>query len=118
MSLDGGLQRRLKPLRSLRAAHPLAEMTAKLDRTDESLRTFDAHLAEFSRTRQPVKVAMSVNFQTGWHTAYLRDHESLPPRFAVLIGEPLPRTDRFWSTLCGARQGAGMAARGTCGSRS
>jgi hypothetical protein len=78
---------------------PLAEMTAKLNRADESLRTFDAELAEFSRTRQPVKVAMNLDFQTGWHTAYVRDHEPLPPRFAVLIGESLYQGRSFLEHL-------------------
>ncbi len=63
-------------------------MNAKLDRADESLRSFDFELAKFSQS-EPVKIGMNLNFLTGWHTAYVAYHEPLPPRFAVLIGESL-----------------------------
>lgn len=66
----------------------LTGIRAKLDRADESLRTFDCDYRRFTK-QKPLKVGVDVNFETGWNTAYIEEAESLPSRFGVLIGESL-----------------------------
>jgi hypothetical protein len=80
---EGRLSGTLPPV-----SKPLEAMYAKLDRADESLRTLDQDLAQFSMS-EPIGVGFNLNFQTGWHTAYVAYHKNMPPRFAVLVGESL-----------------------------
>jgi hypothetical protein len=68
--------------------HPLAPFLAKLDRADETMRAFDKELARVSHA-QPLKVAVNVDFQSGWSTAYILRAEPVPPSLSVLIGESL-----------------------------
>ncbi len=68
--------------------HPLAPFKAKLDRANESVHTFDREYLRFAK-RHPLRVNVEVDFQSGWHTAYIFEAEPVPPSFAVLIGESL-----------------------------
>lgn len=69
-------------------SHPLAPFKARLDRADESLRTFNREYGEFAKGN-PLQADVKVDFQSGWNTAYIARAEPIPPRFSVLIGECL-----------------------------
>jgi len=72
----------------LAPGHPLAPFEAKLKRANESLHTFDREYLRFAK-RNPLQVDVKVDFQSGWHIAYIDHAEPVPLTFAVLIGESL-----------------------------
>jgi hypothetical protein len=66
----------------------LAPLLAKLDRADETMRTFNRELRRASHAH-PLRVEIVVDFQSGWSTALVQHAEPIPPRLAVLVGESL-----------------------------
>jgi hypothetical protein len=66
----------------------LDNIRVKLDRADESLRTFEDELAKFNRA-VPLQIGFNANVQVGWDLVYIQRATPLPPRFAVLVGESL-----------------------------
>ncbi len=70
------------------ADDPLAPFLAKLDRADQSLRSFNRKLRAVERA-ETIRVRVKLDRKTGWHTAYVTQAEPLSPAFGVLVGECL-----------------------------
>jgi hypothetical protein len=70
------------------SAEPLAPLLAKLKRANERLNALNRQLARFADSH-PAIVATKLDFQTGWHTSYIRKIELPPARFALPVGESL-----------------------------
>lgn len=67
---------------------PMDLMAYKLRRADDRLRGLKRQLDTFAR-RHPIIVGTELDFETGWHTSYIRNAEPLPQRFAIPVGESL-----------------------------
>jgi hypothetical protein len=67
---------------------PLAEIRAKLDRADQSLRTLKGKLKRIEQAKT-LTIRVKLDFESGWHTCYVKDAKPLPPDLSVLIGESL-----------------------------
>ena len=63
-------------------------MGYKLRRADDRLRGLKRQLDTFAR-RHPIIVGTELDFETGWHTSYIRKADPLPQRLAVPVGESL-----------------------------
>jgi hypothetical protein len=64
----------------------LDALLAKLDRADETMRTFERKLRRFSNAN-PLIVGVEVDFQSGWNTAKILRTDPIPQALSVLIGE-------------------------------
>jgi hypothetical protein len=69
-------------------ADPMTLMRLKLKRADERLNALQRQLNRLW-TRNPVRVATQLDFQSGWHTSYIHYVEPIPPQFAIPVGESL-----------------------------
>lgn len=63
-------------------------MAFKLRRADDRLRGLKRQLDGFAK-RHPIIVGTELDFESGWHTSYIRKAEPLPQRFAIPVGESL-----------------------------
>ncbi len=63
-------------------------MSFKLRRADQRLHGLKRQLNRFAK-RHPVIIGTKLDFESGWHTSYIRKAEPLPQRFAIPVGESL-----------------------------
>jgi hypothetical protein len=69
-------------------ADPMSLMRLKLKRANERLDALQRQLGRHSKAH-PVSVTTKLDFQSGWHTSYVRKAELPPARFALPVGESL-----------------------------